>query len=98
MDKLISYAKNNGNGPSLNEIFPLVLQDTFVRVTGGEMVVVNNRFFIIGGQDFEGKYSPGATGNYTNAIRCFELIQNGNLWTITNKNNNRSGQPTSTGF
>ncbi|MBK7525634.1 MAG: hypothetical protein IPI53_16245 [Saprospiraceae bacterium] len=85
LDKLISYAKNNGNGPTLNEIFPLVLQDTFVRVTGGEMVVVNNRFFIIGGQDFEGKYSPGATGNYTNAIRCFELIQNGNLWTITNK-------------
>jgi hypothetical protein len=81
---LIKYVIGGGTGPTLQDIFPIVIQNDFFKVTGGELIIVNNIFYLVGGQDFEGDYSPGATGNYTNAIRKFSLQQNSSSWSIVN--------------
>ena len=83
---LIQYVQSGGSAPALNMVFPVALENDFVRVTGGELFVENNNFYLIGGQDFEGAYSAGTTGTYTNAIRSFTLQQNGQSWSLANMN------------
>jgi|GEM_PF-1287087 len=85
LPNLVAYVQSGGHSPDLSEVFPIALQDDFVRVAGGEMMVVNNNLYLIGGQDYEGTYSSGRTGKYTNAIRSFTLHQNGSTWSLANK-------------
>tara|TARA_R110000782_G_scaffold31969_7_gene78203 strand:- start:504 stop:1991 length:1488 start_codon:yes stop_codon:yes gene_type:complete len=85
LQNLVSYVKSGGSSPSLSEVFPIAINNDFVRVTGGQLMVVNNNFYLIGGQDYEGTYSTGLTGKYTNSIRSFTLEQSGETWSITNK-------------
>lgn len=49
------------------------VSSSFLKVTGGELVKNNGTFYLMFGQDFEGPYNAGRTGNYTNAIRAFRL-------------------------
>ena len=79
---LIDYVINNGTTP-LEQVFTKVIQNPFVQVTGGEMMVVNNHFYIIGGQNYTGAYIPGNTGKYTNSIRKFNLTKSNNQWTLS---------------
>jgi hypothetical protein len=67
--------KNNSLEPCIFSI-----EDDRMAVTGGGAGVLNNRFFIIGGQKFTGRYNPhgpdhgpGFVQEYTNEIRSFEL-------------------------
>jgi hypothetical protein len=82
----IQYVKSGGTSPALNQVFPIVIKNNFVRVTGGELFVENNNFYLIGGQDYEGAYSDGVNGSYTNSIRSFKLLYNGKSWMIANTN------------
>jgi hypothetical protein len=82
----INYVKSGGRTPALNQVFPIAIKNDFVRVAGGELIAQNSRLYLIGGQDFEGTYSAGSTGNYTNAIRSFQLKKNGPNWSLVNLN------------
>ncbi len=44
-----------------------------LKVTGGEMVKIDDLFYLSFGQCFEGVYDPGKSGLYTEAIRVFRL-------------------------
>ena len=78
----IQYVQSGGVSPSADQVFPMAIQNDFVRVTGGEMIIVSDYFYLVGGQNFEGVYSVGSTGDYTNAIRTFTLQQTGSEWSL----------------
>ncbi|MBP6334381.1 MAG: T9SS type A sorting domain-containing protein [Bacteroidia bacterium] len=66
------------------------ITDTMFAVTGGYMNKINNTFYITGGQNFIGRYNPmgpthgpGFIQEYTNAIRKFNLSDNGSTLSIT---------------
>ncbi len=53
-------------------------QDYRLRVTGGDLGAIGNRFYLVFGQDFEGEYSPSTPNNftqiYTNTIGSFQIV------------------------
>ena len=60
-------------------------------VTGGQLSRLGDRFYLVGGQYFEGRYNPmgpnhgpGFIQQYTNAIRSFEVSDNGTALSIQN--------------
>lgn len=79
---LVQYVLPGGEQPALSQVFPKVIESPFVQVTGGEMIVVNNNFYLVGGQNYTGVYLPGTNGVYTNAIRKFNLAQSNTDWII----------------
>ncbi len=80
---LIQYVTSAGTAPALDQVFTKVITDPFLQVTGGEMMVSNGNFYLIGGQNYKGTYIPGNTGDYTSAIRKFSIAPNGNGWMLT---------------
>ncbi len=69
----------NNNIP-LNSAFSQV-SDERLAITGGRAGKIGNRYFIYGGHRFEGRYNPmngpSFVQTYTNALRSFEIQQNG---------------------
>ena len=64
-------------------------QDPRLRVTGGDLGAIGNRFYLVFGQDFEGDYSPGPPENftqiYTDTIGSFQVVSGpGQPLAITN--------------
>ena len=60
-------------------------------VTGGYMHILDGDFYLVGGQFFEGRYNPmgpnngpGFTQEYTEAIRTFEVNDDGTTLSIAN--------------
>lgn len=77
VDSLIAAVRNGGSiAPWFRSI-----SDAQFAVTGGYMAVLDNVFYIAGGQRFEGRYNPmnHATfvQTYTNAIRRFSIADDG---------------------
>lgn len=68
------------NGLDLSPHFTW-LDDDFFAVTGGHLNKLGNTFFLAGGHRFDGRYNPmnnpTFTQTYTNAIRSFEIQNNG---------------------
>lgn len=67
------------------------LKDERMAVTGGRLNKLNNIFYLIGGQRFDGRYNPhgpdhgpGFSQQYTNQIRKFGLTENNNQVRIEN--------------
>jgi hypothetical protein len=71
------------------------LTDTRMEVTGGQLRLMNDRFHLVGGQRFIGRYNPmgplfgpGFIQEYTNAIRRFAIDDDGvnlaisDYWTV----------------
>lgn len=79
---LVQYVQSGGATPVLNQVFTKVIQSPYVQVTGGQMMVVNNNYYLIGGQNYNGVYTVGLNGQYTNAIRKFTLDSSNNVWSI----------------
>ncbi len=59
--------------------------------TGGQLEKINNSYYLIGGQDFQGRYNPtgpthgpGFTQTYSNQIRKFNILDNGTLLGVNN--------------
>ena len=45
----------------------------FFQVTGGGLHQLEDRFFLVFGQNFEGPYIPGRNGVYTSQVRSFDI-------------------------
>ncbi len=73
-------------GTSISTYFRQISDPQFA-VTGGHLKTINNTFYLIGGNKFDGNYNPMGnptyTQVYTNAIRKFNLLDNGTNITIT---------------
>lgn len=66
------------------------INDPLFAVTGGHLKKINNSFYLVGGQKFLGRYNPMGPGSgpgfiqeYTNAIRKFNLTDDGITISIT---------------
>lgn len=75
------------------------LSDTLFAVTGGYLGLLNDTFYLVGGQYFHGRYNPmgpthgpGFTQKYTNAIRTFTIADNGTNLTMANVQETRDAQ------
>lgn len=78
------------NGTSLSGGFRQ-LQDPIFEVTGGQLNELNGTFYLVGGQKFEGRYNPmgpthgpGFIQEYTEAIRKFQIQDNGSTLSYSN--------------
>lgn len=73
-------------GNSFTSYFRQISDDQFA-VTGGHLKKINNTFYLICGNKFDGNYNPMGnptyTQVYTNAIRKFNLADDGTTITIT---------------
>lgn len=74
------------NGTSFTNFFRQISDNQFA-VTGGQLKKINNTFYLIGGNKFDGNYNPmnnpTFTQVYTDAIRKFSLTDDGTNITIT---------------
>ena len=59
--------------------------------TGGQLEKINDSYYLIGGQDFQGRYNPmgpthgpGFTQTYSNQIRKFNILDNGTVLVVNN--------------
>ncbi|WP_123912676.1 T9SS type A sorting domain-containing protein [Hanstruepera neustonica] len=66
------------------------ISDTEFQVTGGRIQKIGDTFYLLGGQKFIGRYNPmgpdhgpGFIQEYTNAIRKFQLADDGTTITVT---------------
>jgi hypothetical protein len=77
----------NGTGMATDHIrqisSPAQYPDLF-RVTGGAMYAIDGRTHLVFGQDFEGLYTPFATGEYIKQVRSFDIVDNGVSLSIQN--------------
>lgn len=69
------------------------IQDARVQVTGGVLDKVDSKYYLAGGQMFEGAYNPmgpdhgpGFVQQYTNSIKTFEIVDDGVNLSISNYN------------
>ncbi len=73
-------------GTSFSTYFRQISDPQFA-VTGGHLKKINNTFYLIGGNKFDGNYNPMGnptyTQVYTDAIRKFNLSDNGTIISIT---------------
>ncbi|GAB5552527.1 MAG: hypothetical protein Sapg2KO_21180 [Saprospiraceae bacterium] len=76
------------NETDLSSFFRQITDSQF-QVTGGRLNKIDNTYYLLGGQKFIGRYNPmgpkhgpGFIQEYTNAIRKFELLDNGTTITI----------------
>ncbi len=60
------------------------LEDDLFRVTGGAMYAIDDRLHLVFGQSFRGGYIPNRNGQYTNQVRSFEIVDDGNTLEIAN--------------
>ncbi len=67
------------------------ITDPNLAVTGGQLGMLNNVFYLCGGQYFEGRYNPmgpnsgpGFIQNYTDEIRSFQINDDGTNLSIAN--------------
>ncbi len=56
--------------------------DPIFRVTGGAMYELDGRMQLVFGHDFQGGYSPGRNGDYTQQIRSFEIVDDGSTLSV----------------
>ena len=53
-------------------------QDSRVQVTGGDLCMMGEYFCLVMGQNYEGTYTPGRNGTYTEEVRFFQIEDDGN--------------------
>ena len=78
------------NNQSITSFFRQISNPNLA-VTGGQLGLLNDVFYLCGGQYFKGKYNPqgpnnatGFTQIYTEEIRTFQIIDDGTNLSITN--------------
>ena len=74
------------NGSSINSYFRVVNDPQFA-VTGGHLKKINNTYYLLGGNQFDGNYNPMGhatyTQVYTNSIRKFNIVDDGTNLSVT---------------
>lgn len=75
------------NAQPINPYFKQI-QDANFAVTGGHLKKLNDRFYLVGGHRFDGRYNsmgnPTYTQSYTNQIRKFSINNSGNQLSYSN--------------
>lgn len=75
------------NGSSINSYFRQITHQ-FLAVTGGHLGKLNNTYYLVVGNRFDGRYNPMGgptyTQTYTNAIRKFNINDDGVSLSINN--------------
>ena len=78
------------NGTGITSFFRQI-SDPVLAVTGGQLDLLNDTFYLCGGQYFEGRYNPmgpthgpGFIQEYTDEIRKFEIVDDGSSLSINN--------------
>lgn len=73
-------------GNPITSFFRQITDQKFA-VTGGHLKKINSTFYLMGGNRFDGNYNPNGnpsyTQVYTDAIRKFTLVDDGNTLTVT---------------
>ncbi|MCB1113953.1 MAG: hypothetical protein KDK62_04285 [Chlamydiia bacterium] len=84
LKKLISWVETGA--PSVKSAIKQVT-DEFFRVTGGALFQSDphHPFLLMLGQNFPGLYTPGSNGIYTQQIRAFWVVDDGNEIKVTKK-------------
>jgi hypothetical protein len=72
---LIQYI-NSGNINDFNAAIQNQFHSSYTQVTGGQMYATSKYIYLIGGQNYDQKYSYSYTGKYTDAIRRFSIANN----------------------
>lgn len=84
VSSLIDSIINNG---SITNNFKQI-SDTAFAITGSHLAVLNDRFYLVGGHRFDGRYNPmggpSYTQKYSNQIRKFTIDNSGNQLSISN--------------
>ena len=77
--KLVDWVKGDSN-KGLEKIIRQV-RDDILRVTGGQLAVIDGRFILAFGQNFKGGYGdPDSVKQvYTGEVRSFEVVDDGNV-------------------
>ena len=77
------------NKTEIESSFNYIKNDIFA-VTGGNLAYMNNTFYLVGGQKFNGRYNPMGNGTYvqeyTNQVRSFKVKDDNNILEITDIN------------
>ncbi len=66
-------------GPQVGDVKKAIqgmASSPFLQVTGGELVIRDNNFYLMFGQKFGRMYDPGSSGTYTCAVRRFRFSNN----------------------
>jgi len=58
--------------------------DPALQVTGGELHIANGEALLVFGQNFDGPYTPGSNGIYTNQVRSFNIVETPSSLSIAN--------------
>ena len=66
----------SGDTTNLDQ-YILSIQDTMMQVTGGELLKMNNYYYLVMGQKFTGEYNASVTGAYTDQVRKFSISSSG---------------------
>ena len=76
-------------GTAISSCFKQISDERFA-VAGGQLGKIGNRFYLVGGHRFDGRYNPMGhstfTQTYTSQVRSFEINNSGNLLSISNYN------------
>jgi PEP-CTERM motif len=78
---LVDWVKT-GTGSAQSHVRQI--SDPLFRVTGGDMYEIAGRTHLVFGQDFQGNYTPGTNGLYTNQVRSFDIVDDGTTLSIAN--------------
>ncbi len=78
------------NGGSITPYFRQITENN-LKVTGGQLGLLNGTFYLVGGHLFDGSYNPmgpthgpGFTQIYTNEIRKFDIVDDGVNLSVAN--------------
>lgn len=75
------------NGGPITSYFKQITDDIFA-VTGGQLGKIENTFYLVGGQRFDGRYNPMGhptyTQTYTNQIQKFTIDNSGSQLSFSN--------------
>ena len=73
-------------GTSITSFFRQISDMQFA-VTGGQLEKINDTFYLVGGNKFDGNYNPNGnpsyTQVYTDAVRKFNIVDNGTTLSVT---------------
>lgn len=88
LPKIVDWVRRPATSPDLADLIRQTSDET-LRITGGQMTVIQDRAILAFGQDFEGGYgSPDFTQEYSGQVRSFRIVDNGAAVTITDVRRN----------
>lgn len=89
LPELVDWVKGISPGGTAGDAIEQVSSDVF-RVTGGEMAEIDGVAHLVFGQNFDGPYNPFTSGEYTNQVRSFEILDDENGLRVENVRHSES--------